>query len=293
MESVQNCNCCGSDKFSLLLTKDSFSIVKCKNCGLVFSESFPSQEELSSLYSKEFFTDQTRLQYYIADEGTNIIKAQSKLKTVVGYKKDGRLLDVGCAFGTFLKLMKENGWETWGSEISGYAADYSRKSTGSKIISGDFLNADFSQEHFDVVTMWDYIEHVKDPYSNLKKAEQLLKNGGFLFISTVDIGSLFAKILGKRWKLIKPKLHLYYFDQKSIFGLLKKAGFKVVEKKNEGRYFNLEYLLRTSAQEYRSRCVHALCRGLLNINDKTKILPKRVYINFGDIMTVTAVKPQK
>lgn len=289
MKNLQGCDICGSKEHAFFLKKDSYSIVKCSSCGLIFREVLPTDRELFTLYSKGFFTSIGRLQYYIKDEYTNIFNARVRLKMVQRYKKIGTLLDIGCAFGTFLKVMQENNWEPWGSEISAYAANYAQRKK-LHILTGDFLDVQFPVQFFHIITMWDYIEHVRSPYDNLIKSRKLLKKNGIVFISTPDIGSTFARILGKRWRLIKPKQHLYYFNKKTLFMLLEKTGFSVIEVMKIGRYFNLEYLLHTSGDTHENKYSVSLFNFLLSLNNKITFLPKRMYLNFGDIMTVVAIK---
>lgn len=287
---MRSCNICRDSVPSYLFKKNGYKIVKCENCGLVFRSTLPTDDELKSLYSENLFADEVRKNYYMEDEDTNTTNAAANLKITERYKRNGRILDVGCGFGTFLSVAEKNGWEVWGNEISRYAAEYAGKKVKAKIYSGDFLKEELPKEYFDVITMWDFIEHVCDPFENILRARKLLFKSGTLFISTGDIASFLAKILGKHWKLVKPEQHLYYFSPESISQLLAKAGFEVIEIMHRGRYFNLEYLIKSSKREYHGRAAKAFCNTFLGLK-KVRLLPKRVYINFGDIMTITARKP--
>ncbi|MFH1045788.1 MAG: class I SAM-dependent methyltransferase [Candidatus Omnitrophota bacterium] len=287
---MMSCNACNSNNSRLIFKKNGQVLLKCAACGLVFREVMPTESQLSALYTEALFKDEARLHYYIEDQLTNALNARANSLLVRQHKKEGRILDVGSAFGSFLETMERQGWDVWGNELSRFAAEYTQGRVLGRVTQGDFLAADLPRDYFDAVTMWDFIEHVPNPFANLAKANELLKKGGLLFISTGDIGSMLARILGEHWKLLKPDQHLFYFGYPSIQRLLERAGFSVVAKMHRGRYFNFEYLLRSSEQEYKNKAVRIICRVLLRVKKRLRLLPPRIYINLGDIMTVVAMK---
>ncbi len=144
----------------------------------------------------------------------------------------GRILDVGCAMGFFLVDARKAGWEVTGIEISEYSSACARKRFKLNILTGELGDLVRKNEietgSFDVVTIWDTLEHVQDPSGLLKAVNQVLKEEGLLFISTLNIDSLVSKADGKDWHFFAPPMHLFYFSERTLKGFLRKAGFKVI-----------------------------------------------------------------
>lgn len=120
-------------------------------------------------------------------------------------------------------------FDVTGLELSPYAVEFIKKNQKTPIINKDFLRAEFNEQSFDVVTLWDVIEHLYDPYSNLVKISKILKKGGIFMLRTGDVSSLNAKIAGKRWFFYHLIDHIYFFSKDTIVKMLDKAGFEVLE----------------------------------------------------------------
>ena len=267
-----NCNLCGSDDTELLFFKWSFNIVQCRKCGLVYVNPRRTLQTLKSHYTEEFFTSCENRGYedYIGIEKQIKIKFKIKLKRVEKFKRDGRLLDVGCAAGFFLDVAKASGWEVCGVELSDFASNYARKK-GLNVFTGDLTDTDFPDEYFDVVTMWDVIANLTDPYSNLKDVHRILKKGGLVVISTGNINSIFAKFQGINWEILTPTGHNYYFSPMTLSKMLNATGFKIVKTSTHGNITQNERIRRSAGYRYINGFV-------------VKIL------KLGDVMTVYALK---
>jgi hypothetical protein len=98
---------------------------------------------------------------------------------------------------------------------------------------------------FDVITLWDVIEHMTDPKSAVRHVHDLLSNNGLIAINTVDSGSVPAKLLGKYWHLVVPPEHLEYFSRKSLVRLLEDAGFEVLVAHRITKRFSFAYIFTT------------------------------------------------
>jgi ubiquinone/menaquinone biosynthesis C-methylase UbiE len=266
------CNLCGSDDAKLLFFKWSFNIVQCGKCGLVYVNPRRTQQDLKNHYTEEFFTDCGDRGYndYIAMESQLKIKFGRKLKRIEEFKRDGRLLDVGCAAGFCLDVAKTSGWEVFGVELSDFASNYARKK-GLNVFTGDLTDTDFPDEYFDVVTMWDVIANLTDPNSNLKEVHRILKKGGLVVISTGNINSIFAKFQGINWEILTPTGHNYYFSSMTLSKMLNATGFKIVKTSTHGNITQNERIRRSAGYRYINGFV-------------VKIL------KLGDVMTVYALK---
>ena len=144
------------------------------------------------------------------------------------------LLDIGPNIGICLSLARERGWEVSGIEINEEAAAYCRNQRNLHVIPGTLTTETFASGSFDVVLMGDVIEHVQNPLHTLELVQDILKPGGFVIISTPNVGRWAARLLQ-----IKPEEHLYYFTPQTMSSLLNRAGLEVTEIHSLDRYHNL------------------------------------------------------
>jgi 2-polyprenyl-3-methyl-5-hydroxy-6-metoxy-1,4-benzoquinol methylase len=154
----------------------------------------------------------------------------------------GRLLDVGTAAGAFVAAAKARGWDAEGCEPNHWMADWGTRRYGIRIRKGDLLQQDYEPGSFDVITLWDVIEHTTDPAAVLERCRTLLKPGGLLVVNYPDIGSWIARLFGRRW-LFLTSVHLYYFDRRTMRRLLEKAGFRVENVRPHVQRLELDYIL--------------------------------------------------
>ena len=138
---------------------------------------------------------------------------------------------------------------------------------------------------FDIVTLWDVLEHLRDPVLDLEKVYRILKPKGFIIFSTGDISSFWAKLSGKKWQLMTPPQHLFFFSKKSVLKLIPKIGFEIAEIVYFGKNIPLYFLLFKAEETYGS-----IFNTFRNLLKKTKMDTKSVHINLRDILTCIAKK---
>lgn len=210
---MSECKICNQTNSRFLLTKNGYSIKQCQSCGTCFIDKRIKSEKLAEIYSE---------QYYQGKPTQNWINRLAQIKK---YKKQGNLLDFGCGVGDFLKKASKD-FKAIGLEISKSAcAEATRKNL---LVFNVSLKNLKPKQPFDVITMWDSIEHLKNPKSTLRQIKNLLKPGGLLAISTVNIKSLFFNIFKENWRYLIPPEHLFYFSPKSITKLLENLGFEIL-----------------------------------------------------------------
>ena len=198
----------------------------------------------------------------------------------------GNLFEVGAAYGFFLDEAKALYVSTRGIEISQAAADRARQAYGANVAVGDFTTLDATREKVDVVCMWDTIEHVPGPDHFVGKAHELLSGGGWLFLTTGDLGSVNARVRGSRWRQIHPPSHVNYFSRATIRWLLTRRGFRVAGIETAAYYHTLYDVLATI--ELRGGLAGRVARVIL------RVVPRRLtdrlgfWINLGDTMFVAA-----
>jgi SAM-dependent methyltransferase len=187
--------------------------VRCLSCGLVRQLTRPVSA--SALYGGDYYvTDHPKGGYAItfSTRGINHKTFRRRLRAIESrYGRCGRLLDVGCALGDFVLEAGRSGWDSEGVEISTFAAEQARK-RGASVMTGDLADLALPAARYDVVTLYDVIEHLFDPNAVLREIARLLKPGGLLHIVTPNVGGIQARVLGCYWYHYKPGEHLYYFD---------------------------------------------------------------------------------
>jgi 2-polyprenyl-3-methyl-5-hydroxy-6-metoxy-1,4-benzoquinol methylase len=275
--------------------KDGFDIVRCGQCGVLQRATLPTKAELAEIYSAAYFTDDPaqpgRNGYagYVDDGPFHRRTAQARLSRLEGHVavRRARLLDVGCAAGFFVVEAAAGGWAAEGIDVSDEMVEWGRANLGADITQGGFHDFGPLEPAFDVITMWDYIEHSLDPVDDLERARLLLRPGGLLALSTGDADSLVARLSGSRWHLLTPRHHNFFFGRKALGRLLERTGFEVETARHEGARYSaahvtlkLDTLLPNGAARRASLRLRRSRFGSVGIP-----------LNLFDIVTIVARKP--
>lgn len=251
------CNICGSNSFSIVYPaqynkekdKDIVSkyrasgdellidqLVKCNKCGLVFINPRIKGNLIVDAYSQG--SDET----FVSQAPARVKTFLSSIKQIEKFSKPGKILDVGTAGGSFLAAAKSQGWDVYGCEPNRWLAAWGKKNYGIDIKPGTIFDQKYKKDSFDVVTLWDVIEHTPDPLSVLKECNRVLKNRGVLVVNYPDLASLVARLMGRKW-LFLNSVHLYYFTPKTINLILRKAGFEIITIKPYFQKLEFGYLM--------------------------------------------------
>jgi SAM-dependent methyltransferase len=154
----------------------------------------------------------------------------------------GKLLDVGCYTGVFMKLAALKGWTVTGVELSAWAAAIARQNGHGEVHSLALDEAGLEPASFDVITLWDVIEHLSHPAGMLKNVNGLLKPGGIIAVSTHMADSFAARLLGSRYPFFMD-MHLVHFSRPTLHRMLSQCGFEVLAYKRHIRILRLGYFL--------------------------------------------------
>jgi len=248
----RSCIVCGSADPVLQQSKDGFSIVGCRGCGLVYVGEDPLTIDFDAIYGEAYYTGGSDAVFadYLGQERARRAGARRRVWGLRLQRASGRLLDVGCAAGFFLVEAKRH-YQVQGVELSEFSSRFARERFGLDVFTGTLEQAGLPAAQFDLITLWDVIEHVPDPDAVLAEAARLLKPGGRLVLTTGDIGSAYARRSGAQWHLLAPPWHLYYFSRETMARLGAKAGLQVLGIQARG--------VAGDGRWWRSRPVIALC----------------------------------
>lgn len=292
---VERCQLCGSGDRTTLFTEDPYTVVRCAKCSLVYVTPRRSPESLlAEVYSETYWKSASPKTKgyadYAKDEALYLRTYRRRVKLLepllAGRKV--KVLDVGCAAGYFLRVMKELGHDVYGAEVSAPIAARARAALGDDRVHVGFLagaagkKPGYEPGSFDLVTLWDVVEHVPDPQSFLREVRAMLAPGGTLVLETQNVASRFAKLLGKKWQHFKHEEHLYHFDPTTVRELLRQGGFDVVSNSPRygGKYVSFGFIRERAARVHKALSVLLSPLALL---ERTSL-----YVNLRDEMVVVA-----
>jgi len=207
-----------------------YRIVKCSQCGLVFSDPILNQNQISHLYNQSFFTYQDRVNDLAKTYGYY-------LKRLENYQvnKD-KLLEIGCGNGFFLEEAKRQGYQSvCGVEPSADAIHQAPLSIRRQIKHAVFNQKIFAKNSFDVISFFQTFDHIGDPNQFLKDCYYCLKPGGLILAINHNVDSLQSKILKEHSPIIDIE-HTYLYNLKTIRLIFQKNKFQVIK---TGSTFNI------------------------------------------------------
>lgn len=236
---MRACPACGSTRGRALCTREGYDIAACGDCASAFVAADPASIDFAALYGEAYYRGGSDAVFadYVGQEAARRRQARRRLWLLrhlpPAWPARGRLLDIGCAAGFFLAEAQAH-YEVQGVELSAWSSAYARDRLGLRVFTGTLVQAALPAAHFDIVTLWDVIEHVPDPVPLLTEAARVLKPGGRLVLTTGDWGSAYARARGAAWHLLTPPWHLSFFSRQGLARAAARAGLRVRHWASEG-----------------------------------------------------------
>lgn len=210
------------------LGPDSFQLVTCGGCGLVFVQPILTPEHIEAYYAKGYYG---RRHPALKDFFMNL-----RVRHVGAPTGTRRLLDIGCGGGDFLVACREKGWIGVGVEQAGAPVQQQQGELGIIVVPPERMH-ELVEGSFEVVTIWHVLEHLPEPRVTLEAVRRLLAPNGRLVVEVPNFGSWQARLGGADWFHIDVPRHLLHFDRGALEKLLDRAGFEVDKRQT----FSLEY----------------------------------------------------
>lgn len=222
MNIFTDCPICGLHLTDSDLILSEGPLLNCQGCGQFVSQcSQAVYDDHMKRFNKAQPIDQN---YRIHRKRLNKIRSYCNLSP-----GQTRMLDVGCSVGLFLEIAKESGYLVTGVEPAELATETAR-SKGLDVRCGFLEDLHFPESSFDVITMFEVIEHLKDPAGILKECHRILKPGGIIFISTGNAAGWTVRFLKNNWDYFDiQKGHISFFNPESLNKIVRGAGFRVVD----------------------------------------------------------------
>lgn len=221
----RDCPACGSNDDRHLFHKSGGTYVACNKCEMVYLNPALKDDALEDYYRNNHQLQgavvATDLEFY----SRLYIKGLTSAGKQVGSL--GRILDVGCSTGGFLDIAKSLGWESYGLELNRAEAAIAR-SKGHSVQENLISKATFAQP-FDVISLWDVFEHIKDGQAFLLEARKHLRPSGVILIQSPTRDALAAKILQEHCNMFDGLEHVNLFGIESLTMLCERAGYEIVD----------------------------------------------------------------
>jgi 2-polyprenyl-3-methyl-5-hydroxy-6-metoxy-1,4-benzoquinol methylase len=277
------CAICGGHDIHHWFRMDFGSIGRCGRCGEVLRADKPQRDAQVTLHQTSNLHETP---YALRSEVASVELAfygrfLDLCEKTVGC---GKILDIGCSTGEFLKLAVGCGFDVAGIEPIAELREIAERALGGRPIKSQPIEeAEFEAESFDAVTMWDVVEHLIDPRGTLMRLHWLLKPGGYLGIATLNHASLMYVIYhALRWifpplaRPVGPMLynpfHTYYFTKKSLARLVQNARFDIVE--HRGYEFPISRLHVGLALKFGMRALYVF-QGILGMQGEQYVFARK------------------
>lgn len=232
------CPWCESEKTQIhlwlkdeFLTNEDFQIHECLRCGLLFTEPRPDKDKIGEYYkSEEYYSHQENKKGFIPKlyETVKSINLKNKYKVATDKKESGKMLDIGCGVGDFIKTAEAHNWECTGVEPSEDAKTIASKRIKARIYSSEELEQ-IPDETFDVITMWHVLEHVDDIRWQVAQLQRLIKKDGRIIIAVPNYKSYDAAYYNEKWAAYDVPRHLNHFNKETLTKIFKANGLELKE----------------------------------------------------------------
>lgn len=254
------CCYCGSDEGRVIvrgndLLEDlpgTFQFVECQKCGLLRQDPRLDWTDLADYYKPGYVCHTPQIQDESGDfqEAIRALGPQKRVNLIKRYQPTGAWLDAGCGSGLILQAAQKQGhWQLSGVEPVHEMAKYTSEKLGVPVFAGTFEEYSVQDSTFDVITMWDVLEHLAEPIKAIEKVSRTLKPNGVFAFSSPNLSSLDRKIFAASWLGYDLPRHLYLFPDSLIRKVLSENGLTVTSRfcftgSHGAWYLDLAYLAK-------------------------------------------------
>ena len=302
-----------------------WTLMECSHCQLAWLQNQPISADLHKLYSYyhthnlpnlnfsqglgriKWMLRKCILAYAHGYFGTPMEKRVGKLLSSIPRLKQnaltavlwikgpqGKLLDVGCGNGVFLKKMEQLGWQGHGVEFDPNSVKRA-KNIGLDVLARSLEHAKYPSDTFDLVTMIHVIEHLPQPDFTLQECFRVLKPGGRIMVVTPNTRSLGHQRFKQAWRGLETPRHLYLFSGQSLATMIEASGFKLTIEKTIARTAKSMYLASLDIQNKQQG------KANLDINAQKPVarrfqkkqVEEAKYSDCGEELYILAEKPRQ
>ena len=255
---VEPCRLCGSPDVQVMFEAvdhqgklpGEFRVGECRECGLKAQNPMPDMAQVRGFYAvDDLYPYETFEVSPIRSLKNNMLKLAVRvfypkrpslisrlgqllcfplrLKIIPLRPYGGKLLDVGCGNGAFLKQASNQGWDVWGCELSQSGAE-AAAAGGLRVVHGSVADGGYQDRLFDVVRLEQVFEHLNDPRGTLQEIRRILKLGGIVIIGVPNSDAFSFCLFKRHWGLLGLPFHLYQYSAATLSSMLSEQGFEVL-----------------------------------------------------------------
>ncbi len=211
------CPQCGSNAKTAYSAMAAHHLVRCGECGLVFTSLEPSTEDLIAFYSRYLTVEDI--------SPVTILRYEEVLDSFEPFRKTGRILETGCGSGIFMQRAAMRGWSVHGTEIGAHALA-AAEARGVRMSDGPLDPENYPPEHFDIVCSIEVIEHLRDPRAELRNVMAVLRPGGLFYVTTPNFNCIARRVSPGDWNVASYPEHLTYFTPRTLDRMLTSTGLR-------------------------------------------------------------------
>lgn len=253
LSAAPRCLVCGAREARRLYRLTRFEVWRCTRCTQVFLDPLPTEDEIRAMFDhlyRDGGGSVPELRDYYAScfddrPGSPLVRIHTAwLVAIARHARGGRLLDIGCGTGIFCDLARPFGWMPEGLDDAETARAFARERYGLEVRPGNFECLDLPADTYDLVTLWDVIEHSRAPRTLLEAAWRTLRPGGLVALGTPNQRNVMEMVAGPLYRLSGGRItaplekfylieHFLYFTPATLGRLLDETGFEVLELRRE------------------------------------------------------------
>lgn len=253
------------------------AIYECLECGHVFQDTHSWPQNLLDLYGQVEDDD-----YEEIERAKRLTFRRAAQRVGAVSSSATKVLEVGAYTGLFGDELKQFPGNYEGTELSKWALECAvRRGLSVRAVAIENLSRAYEPESFDITVAWDVLEHVRDPHQALQSLARVTRHGGFVFLSTLDVGNWFPSFLGPLWPWFIP-MHLHYFDKRGLERLAQRVGLRVLESWPHVHFTTLRYVW--------SRFSTARTASFLERRGLARMANKPFPVGFGDVRAFKMIK---
>lgn len=286
LSKVENIDCpvCAAAGYQQKHALGRWRIVECNNCSFVYVNPRLQKSELLKIYSSNYF-DNREFGYYHYTENKELRKKnfQKWISDALPFFKShqpSKALDIGCAAGYCLEVFQQHSWQPYGIELDKVLASELRMK-GFQIFDTPLVQLQ-TNERFDLISLFDVLEHLTDLDYNMRKMHSLLKEDGVLVLVTPDYGSWQRKLFRRKWFQFKPLEHINYFTLSTLQKLATNNGFQIISSKRSGQFCDTSFL-ENRLKKYNFRFLLPVFHFVLRLFNQKR---KHFYVDTASVYAV-------
>jgi SAM-dependent methyltransferase len=199
--------------------QERYTLVRCPGCSLVWLSNPPQPSQMHLHYTDAYHK-------LISAAGDDPARWKERKADLAKQKQSGALLDLGCSSGSFLESMRGDSWKLYGIEMSAEGARAAEERSGAHVFVGNIVDAPFPRESFDVITCFDVLEHLYEPWRVMARVSEWLKPGGVFYVQVPNVDSAEARVFGSYWHGLELPRHLFHYSPTALRFLAESAGLR-------------------------------------------------------------------